>query len=162
MVNKTLGAIILSLAAAAPFSFAAETVKPEVKQEEKQDTLYQKLKTEWEKAATKEYKVIRGDSVWKIINKTYGDGYNKIELSRYIQESNSLDEEYFKQLTAEEVVIRKSKGHDIREWIKVRKRNEALDCFILSWAAKDIKVPRKRKQTKAKKAQIEKKRMLIR
>jgi phage terminase large subunit GpA-like protein len=37
------------------------------------------------------------------------------------------DDEYFRQLTAEKIVTRFSKGYRKREWKKVRARNEALD-----------------------------------
>ncbi|KKM75660.1 hypothetical protein LCGC14_1388010 [marine sediment metagenome] len=45
-------------------------------------------------------------------------------------------DEYFKQLTAEELITRKNrKGYVIREWTKTRARNEALDCRIYAMAA---------------------------
>lgn len=44
--------------------------------------------------------------------------------------------EYFKQLTAERQVVRYVKGFAIREWKKkAGDRNEALDCFVYSFAA---------------------------
>ncbi len=45
------------------------------------------------------------------------------------------DEEYFKMLTAEELVVRKVKGNKRYDWEKVRDRNEALDCRVLARAA---------------------------
>lgn len=46
------------------------------------------------------------------------------------------DEEYFRQLTAEKVVIKRNrKGFAVSEWIKERERNEALDCRIYNRAA---------------------------
>lgn len=46
------------------------------------------------------------------------------------------DEEYFKQLTAEKVIIRRNrKGYSATEWVKDRERNEALDCRIYARAA---------------------------
>lgn len=46
------------------------------------------------------------------------------------------DEEYFKQLTAEKVVVRRNrKGFSIVEWVKERERNEALDCRVYNRAA---------------------------
>jgi phage terminase large subunit GpA-like protein len=62
-----------------------------------------------------------------------------------IRFSDTLTDEWFDQLMAEEVIIRKSKGHAIREWVKVKKRNEALDCLVYAWAAKDIRNPRLQK-----------------
>jgi phage terminase large subunit GpA-like protein len=37
-------------------------------------------------------------------------------------------EEYFKQITAEELVTKIVKGYRRHEWQKMRERNEALDC----------------------------------
>lgn len=46
------------------------------------------------------------------------------------------DEEYFKQLTAEKVVIRRNrKGFSLTEFVKERERNEALDCRTYARAA---------------------------
>jgi phage terminase large subunit GpA-like protein len=44
------------------------------------------------------------------------------------------DDEYFRQLTAEQIVTRFSKGYRKREWKKVRARNEALDCRVYALA----------------------------
>ena len=46
----------------------------------------------------------------------------------------SRDDEYFKQLTAERLVIRYVRGHAKRVWTKIRNRNEALDvrCYALA------------------------------
>ncbi|PIR25616.1 MAG: phage tail protein [Deltaproteobacteria bacterium CG_4_10_14_0_2_um_filter_43_8] len=44
-------------------------------------------------------------------------------------------EEYFMQLTAEEIVIRIHKGFKKLEWQKIRDRNEALDCRVYNRAA---------------------------
>lgn len=46
-----------------------------------------------------------------------------------------LDEEFFKQLTAEELVTRVVKGYRISEWQKKRDRNEALDTHNYARAA---------------------------
>ena len=43
--------------------------------------------------------------------------------------------EYFKQLTAEQLVTKIVKGFPKREWQKIRDRNEALDCRIYARAA---------------------------
>tara|TARA_B100001564_G_C20660853_1_gene681462 strand:+ start:426 stop:2318 length:1893 start_codon:yes stop_codon:yes gene_type:complete len=45
------------------------------------------------------------------------------------------DTEYFKQLTAEQLVTKIVKGYPKREWQKVRERNEALDCRVYARAA---------------------------
>jgi phage terminase large subunit GpA-like protein len=87
------------------------------------------------------------------------------------------DVEYFKQLTAEKAVTRFTRGFPRREWVKVRSRNEALDCRVYamaalyllkpSWAArakrlgpgaKKIRKPRVRKKSVAQMVYEERKR----
>jgi phage terminase large subunit GpA-like protein len=46
-----------------------------------------------------------------------------------------MNEEFFKQLTAEQLVTKIVKGYQKTEWQKVRDRNEALDCRIYGRAA---------------------------
>jgi phage terminase large subunit GpA-like protein len=41
-----------------------------------------------------------------------------------------LPEEYFKQLTAEQLVTRVVKGYRRQEWVKIRERNESLDLYV--------------------------------
>ena len=54
----------------------------------------------------------------------------------YIHFHAEAGHEYFKQLTSERQVIRYVKGFAIREWKKrASDRNEALDCFVYSYAA---------------------------
>ena len=45
------------------------------------------------------------------------------------------DQEYFEQLVAEKIQKRRSRGHLVREWVKTRDRNEALDCRNYAFAA---------------------------
>lgn len=45
------------------------------------------------------------------------------------------DGEYFRQLTAEQIVVKHYKGFARREWQKIRPRNEALDCRVYALAA---------------------------
>lgn len=48
-------------------------------------------------------------------------------------------EEYFRQLTAEKMMIKKNrKGYAQTEWVKERERNEALDCRIYARAAASL------------------------
>lgn len=48
-------------------------------------------------------------------------------------------EEYFKQLTAERLLIKKNRrGFSQTEWVKERERNEALDCRIYARAAASL------------------------
>jgi phage terminase large subunit GpA-like protein len=44
-------------------------------------------------------------------------------------------EEYFKQITAEQLVTKIVKGYRRHEWQKMRDRNEALDCRVYARAA---------------------------
>lgn len=48
-------------------------------------------------------------------------------------------EEYFRQLTAEKVIIKRNrKNFSVMEWVKDRERNEALDCRVYARAAASI------------------------
>jgi len=49
--------------------------------------------------------------------------------------SDKLDDEYFEQLTSEKVVTRYSKGFQRREYVKRRRRNEALDCLVYLYSS---------------------------
>lgn len=55
----------------------------------------------------------------------------------YIHFNNhpSLDDEYFKQLTAERLVTKKKAGRNVLTWVKHYSRNEAIDCIIYALAA---------------------------
>jgi phage terminase large subunit GpA-like protein len=47
-----------------------------------------------------------------------------------------IDAEYLQQLCAEQLVTRRDRnGFAIREWQKMRERNEALDCYVYARAA---------------------------
>ncbi len=48
------------------------------------------------------------------------------------------DDEYFRQLTAEKMVLKYHKGYAKRTWIKTRTRNEALDVRVYAIAAFSI------------------------
>lgn len=52
------------------------------------------------------------------------------------------DQEYFEQLTAEKVVTRMKSGWPVREWRKMRQRNEALDCRVGAYAALKLLNPK--------------------
>lgn len=51
------------------------------------------------------------------------------------------DIEYFKQLTAEKLVKKYSKGKLVRKWVKMRERNESFDIRVLNLAAIDYLQP---------------------
>ena len=48
------------------------------------------------------------------------------------------NEEYFRMLTSEKKVTKYYKGRPKREWVKVRQRNEALDCRVYAMAALEL------------------------
>jgi phage terminase large subunit GpA-like protein len=54
---------------------------------------------------------------------------------------DDLPDEYFSQLTAEKRVTKYVRGFPRLEWIKTRKRNEALDCRVYAFAALTILNP---------------------
>ena len=56
-----------------------------------------------------------------------GDGYCHFPADR--------GEEYFRMLTAEKKVTKYFKGRPRMEWVKIRPRNEALDCRVYATAA---------------------------
>ncbi len=56
----------------------------------------------------------------------------------YVHFPMKLDEEYFKQLTAEKRKVKFIRGFKKYEWIKTRKRNEALDLMVYNIAALNI------------------------
>ena len=59
-----------------------------------------------------------------------GPGYCHFPLAR--------SDEYFRQLTAEKIVVRYHKGFARREWVKMRPRNEALDVRVYAMGALGI------------------------
>jgi phage terminase large subunit GpA-like protein len=95
-------------------------------------------------------KLKRGIRVWPV-----NSGMAKEELYRWLRLERPTDEdlangilfppgychfprysdEYFKQLTAEQLVTKVVKGYRRHEWQKMRERNEALDCRVYARAA---------------------------
>ena len=57
------------------------------------------------------------------------------EGAGYIHFSDTLNDEYFRQLTAEKVVTKFVRGYKKRVFQKIRPRNEGLDCMVYSIAA---------------------------
>ena len=53
----------------------------------------------------------------------------------YIHFSDTLTDEYFRQLTAEKIVTKFVRGYKKRVFTKIRPRNEALDCYVYAMAA---------------------------
>jgi len=61
---------------------------------------------------------------------TEGDGYCHFPDGR--------GEEFFRMLTAEKKMTKYFKGRPRAEWVKMRQRNEALDCRVYATAALGI------------------------
>lgn len=68
--------------------------------------------------------------------------YSRLKIKEvgagYCHFPKHYNDEYFAMLTAEKVVRKYHKGFHRREWIKVRPRNEALDCRVYALAALSI------------------------
>lgn len=65
--------------------------------------------------------------------------FNRLRLPKsgggFIHFPIGTDSEFFEQLTAEKLTTKFSKGFAKQEWVKIRPRNEALDCFVYAYAA---------------------------
>jgi phage terminase large subunit GpA-like protein len=78
----------------------------------------------------------------------------------YIHFPRDVDDEYFKQLTAEKLMTKHIKGIPTRVWKQIRARNEALDCAVYAFAAfsslnANLERIAQRMEAKAEKAAIE-------
>ena len=63
--------------------------------------------------------------------------FDRLQRSQGIRFSNSLEPVYFEQLASERRVLRYSRGQPIRRFERTGKtRNEALDCLVYSFAAR--------------------------
>jgi phage terminase large subunit GpA-like protein len=88
-------------------------------------------------------KIKRGVKLWPVgVSLLKSEFYNTLKLQREKEEFPAdyahfpmYTPEYFKQLTAEQLVTRIHKGYPKSEWQKMRERNEALDCRIYARAA---------------------------
>jgi phage terminase large subunit GpA-like protein len=94
--------------------------------------------------STKGKRLRRGAKVWPVgVSILKSEFYHWLKL--YRDEDGvfpsgychfpKYDPEYFKQVTAEQLVTRMVKGYPKREWQKIRERNEALDCRVYARAA---------------------------
>jgi phage terminase large subunit GpA-like protein len=93
--------------------------------------------------------VRRGVKVWNVgVNVLKAELYGWLKLDPPIGEEKTpsgfchfpqYEDEYFKQMTAERVLIRRNrKGFSNIEWVKDRERNEVLDCRIYARAAASL------------------------
>ena len=56
----------------------------------------------------------------------------------YMHFPDTYDKAYFEMLTAEKLVTKYVRGFQKQEWVKIRARNEALDCRVYAYAALKI------------------------
>jgi phage terminase large subunit GpA-like protein len=88
-------------------------------------------------------KIRRGVKLWPVgVSILKSELYNTLKLQKTDEEAPAgyahfpmYAPEYFKQLTAEQLVTRIHKGYPRSEWQKMRERNEALDCRVYARAA---------------------------
>lgn len=65
--------------------------------------------------------------------------FNRLEAGNSIRFSDTLDENYFEQLTAERIIITYRRGHPIRAFEKISgRRNETLDTLTYAYAARQL------------------------
>ena len=79
------------------------------------------------------------------------EGKRKVINSLHVSEPGPLfchfpkgrgyDKEFFEMLTAEQLVVRTKNGQPYQEWVKIRKRNEALDIRVYALAALEMLNP---------------------
>ena len=95
-------------------------------------------------------RIPRGMRVWPVVVSQFkAELYGWLQMERPTDEARAegaeyppgychfpeYGEEYFKQLTAEQLVRRTKNGYTRLEWQKLRDRNEALDCRVYARAA---------------------------
>lgn len=76
--------------------------------------------------------------------------YSRLKIlekgAKYIHFSNELTDEFYKGLQSERKIVKIKRGIKVIEWAKTHERNEPLDCFVYSFAAKEFlltKYPKK-------------------
>nr|DAT89587.1 MAG TPA: terminase large subunit [Caudoviricetes sp.] len=79
------------------------------------------------------------------VDQAKGTIYGRLKINEfgagYMHFPKICDRTYFDSLTAEKLVTKYNKGFAKRTWVKIRARNEALDCRVYSYAALKIKNP---------------------
>jgi phage terminase large subunit GpA-like protein len=93
-------------------------------------------------------RIASGIKLWSVnVSELKSELYGRLKLESPIIESGEpfppgychfpqVDEEFFKQLTAEQLITRKGKdGYEYSEWSKMRDRNEVLDTRVYARAA---------------------------
>lgn len=68
-----------------------------------------------------------------------GEIYARLRLAepgpRFVHFPSGIEDEYFEQLTGEKLVTRYQRGVPRLEWLRVRRRQDALDCEVYAYAA---------------------------
>lgn len=67
--------------------------------------------------------------------------FARLKADNLIHFSDSLDHEYFLQLASEKKKVIMRNGRQAFRYVKTRKRNETLDCFLYGMCAKEILNP---------------------
>lgn len=90
-----------------------------------------------------------GVTLWHVGTNLAKDLFNgRLKIERpgpgYVHLSHELSDEWFRQLSAEVRVTRKSKFGSRTAWIPIRKRNEALDCAVYAlWLEAHLNLARR-------------------
>ena len=91
-------------------------------------------------------KIKHGAKLWPVnVSMAKSELYGQLQMDRpeegepypagWVHFPSDIDEEFFKQLTAEQLTAHVVKGYRRFEWVKMRERNEALDCANYARAA---------------------------
>jgi len=82
----------------------------------------------------------RGVKLWPVgVDVVKGIIYGRLRISKhgsgYVHFPLGVSESFYKEMTAEKQITRYVKGFPKTEWVKIKKRNEALDIFVYAYAA---------------------------
>lgn len=85
-------------------------------------------------------KIPNGVELWSIGTDTAkGTIYNRLKIPRpgpgFYHFPIGLDDEFYKQLTAEKITRKFVDGYPVYKWVNTRERNEVLDCDVYCYAA---------------------------
>ena len=94
-------------------------------------------------------KLHHGVKIWPVnVSTAKSELYGRLNRERpkegepypagWVHFATGLDEEFFRQITAEQFQSKVVKGHTKYEWVKLRERNEALDCANYARAAANV------------------------
>jgi phage terminase large subunit GpA-like protein len=94
-------------------------------------------------------KLSKGVKIWPVnVSTAKSELYGHLNKERpkegepypagWVHFATGLDEEFFRQMTAEQLQSKVVKGYTKFEWVKTRERNEALDCANYARAAANV------------------------